>query len=772
MDDEQGTEPRADCCPSEKQQSRREFLKAAGTIAAAAAFSARPARLLSTTLGAKQTTTAQAAAASDPFSGTGAAGELLICPTNTSINVSVLPAADVQYYYEYGTTSGSYPNKTSTVNASSGSPSVAAISGLSPDTKYYYRLQYSTDSGSTWTARTEHSLRTARAAGETFAFTITSDGHNMNTSGTFSNILSEQPDFNVDLGDTFMLDSASTQSAANTACINQRASSLFGGPGVSVPMFVAPGNHEQEEGWHFTGNTSGATPQAPLAINARKSYFPAPIPGTPAGSFYSCNTDTAQTAIAGDHYRADYYAWTWGDALFVVIDPFQYTLHNSYGNVAGDGSSEDTKDQWDWTLGQQQYNWLKTTLENSNAKYKFLFSHNMVGGCSHSESGSNYPGYVRGGAECAAFFEWGGYSTGTNSYDFDTKRPGWGVPIEQLLIANHTSAYFHGHDHQFAYETRDGIVYQEVPPAGTMSAFAGCYTAGTHTDPAGSYNTVNVQNSSQSHLKLTVTPSQTTVNLMNASGSSIYSYTIAPYTSGTGPSVTIDQASGTSPQADPTASSPIHFTAVFSAAVTGFTASDVTLSGTAGATTAAVTDSGDHKTYDVAVSGMTKSGTVIASIAAGVAQDASSNPNLASSSTDNTVTYARTQSVALATGWNLVAGAAGTTFPSELWAWDGTEYESASTGAAWQGFWCEATSAQSVNMWTVPGPKTITLTAGWNLIGNCMSTAAALTLPSGTVAWVYDTTAEEFVSATSLRPGQGAFVEATATGQQVTLTPS
>jgi len=61
--------------------------------------------------------------------------------------------------------------------------------------------------------------------------------------------------------------------------------------------------------------------------------------------------------------------------------------------------------------------------------------------------------------------------------------------------------------------------------------------------------------------------------------------------------------------------SPINFTVVFSKDVTGFTGSDVTLSGTAGATTAVVTGSG--RTYNVAVSGMTQSGTVIASIRGG-----------------------------------------------------------------------------------------------------------------------------------------------------------
>ena len=100
------------------------------------------------------------------------------------------------------------------------------------------------------------------------------------------------------------------------------------------------------------------------------------------------------------------------------------------------------------------------------------------------------------------------------------------------------------------------------------------------------------------------------------------------------PSVTINQAGG---QADPTGASPILFTVVFSESVTGFETGDVTLSGTAGATTAAVSGSGT--TYTVSVSGMTVDGTVIADVLANVAVDASGNQNLASTSTDNTVTF-------------------------------------------------------------------------------------------------------------------------------------
>lgn len=99
--------------------------------------------------------------------------------------------------------------------------------------------------------------------------------------------------------------------------------------------------------------------------------------------------------------------------------------------------------------------------------------------------------------------------------------------------------------------------------------------------------------------------------------------------------VTINQAAG---QADPTGASPINFTVTFTEPMNGFATGDITLGGTAGATTATVT--GGPTTYNVAVSGMTANGTVTASIAAGVAASVNNaSPNEASTSTDNSVTY-------------------------------------------------------------------------------------------------------------------------------------
>lgn len=110
----------------------------------------------------------------------------------------------------------------------------------------------------------------------------------------------------------------------------------------------------------------------------------------------------------------------------------------------------------------------------------------------------------------------------------------------------------------------------------------------------------------------------------------------------TTPTVTVSQNAG---QADPTNASPINFTVVFSEPVNGFATGDVTLDGTAGATTATVTEAApmNGTTYNVAVSGMTGDGTVIASLAAGVASDAAGNGNAASTSTDNSVGYDATK---------------------------------------------------------------------------------------------------------------------------------
>lgn len=102
----------------------------------------------------------------------------------------------------------------------------------------------------------------------------------------------------------------------------------------------------------------------------------------------------------------------------------------------------------------------------------------------------------------------------------------------------------------------------------------------------------------------------------------------------TPPSVTINQAVG---QVDPATVPPVVFDVVFSEPVVGLDSGDITLSGTALPTTAAITGSGT--TYQVLVSGMSVAGTVSAVVNPGAAFDALNNASIGSTSTDATVTW-------------------------------------------------------------------------------------------------------------------------------------
>jgi hypothetical protein len=451
--------------------------------------------------------------------------ELLGKPTDSSITINIVPNSTIEYHYQYGTSSGVYTDQTPNATATGGQPHEVVISGLSPNTKYYYRMRYHApgDAMDDWITRAEHSFWTQRAQGSTFVFTVTADSHaqmNANHRQAMQNVKNDQPDFNIDLGDTFMTDGLTSQSRVNDAYLAYRNSQYMGAIGPSVPIFLVSGNHENEEGWNLDDTPFSI---ALGSIQARKAYYPTPI----NDGFYSGNEDTLAAideGTYGDEFRENYYAWEWGDALFIVLDVYQYTMNLPYAPTAGEGSDDSvTGNQWSWTLGPQQFNWFKQTLENSNAKYKFVFSHHVTGGITRSISGVG-AGYVRGGAEAAKYFEWGGYNA-DGSWGFDTQRPGWGgVPIHQLMVANGVSAYFHGHDHQFVYETRDGIVYQEMPSPSLSSGFGGIYTEGDYGD----YQTIAMLPNS-GHLRVTVAPEQATVEYVRSNQTGVsYTYTILP----------------------------------------------------------------------------------------------------------------------------------------------------------------------------------------------------------------------------------------------------
>lgn len=371
-------------------------------------------------------------------------------PTAQAITLSLLSYSKRDVMLSYSTKTGDFSKEIPLPMLVEGQPLHYAITGLQANTRYYYQLRSRIAGAKEFTASEAHSFMTARPVGAQFVFTIQADSHLDGPTEpelylrSLASALAAQPDFHIDLGDTFMTDKHNPYTAAAPMYLAQRY--YFGQIGHSAPVFLTLGNHDGET--LAKGDDSMA-----LWSNAmRKRYFPNPEPN----SFYTGNNMPYPKA----GLLQNYFAWQWGDAQFIVLDPFWNTTSRG--------------DNWTRSLGKAQYDWLTKTLENSKAKYKFVFIHHLAGG--ETREG-------RGGAEASKFFEWGGQSLDGQD-EFAAKRPGWAMPVHQLLVAHKVSAVFHGHDHLYVKQERDGIIYQEVPQPGhprasTRSAIEYGYLSGT-----------------------------------------------------------------------------------------------------------------------------------------------------------------------------------------------------------------------------------------------------------------------------------------------------
>jgi hypothetical protein len=403
-------------------------------------------------------------------------------PTSSSIAANLYALQDSQVSLAYRSIPGNGNDQIVSASLKAKAPQTLTLTGLSPDTEYSYNV---TVNGA---QEGEHSFHTQRTPGSAFTFTIDADPHggDPNFNGelyatTLINALKDKPDFHIDLGDTFMTEKARVQTYSQAESTFTDMRPYFGILAPDTPLFLVNGNHEGELGWLLRGKDGQL---ATWSAQLRQLYYPNPIPG----GFYSGASSADPTLGAS---RDGYYSWTWGDALFVVLDPFWYTTSKP--------QPSDLNNNWNWTLGKAQYDWLKSTLESSQAKYKFIFTHHLVGGGNTD---------ARGGIDAAPYFEWGGKNAdGTDG--FAEHRPGWGKPIHQLLVENHISAVFHGHDHVFVKQELDGIIYQEVPQPSTTQ-----YDKTSLATDYG-YRQGTVFGSS-GHLRVTVSPDRVVVAYIRA----------------------------------------------------------------------------------------------------------------------------------------------------------------------------------------------------------------------------------------------------------------
>jgi len=252
-------------------------------------------------------------------------------------------------------------------------------------------------------------------------------------------IRSEEPDIIINLGDTLGLETSVREREWGPEMpkknLNLGAQMLWErlrrvwSPITPWVMYdLALGNHDGEEGYD---------PARPFGINWRLKLFRMPneysfqyktkVPQPrfgPVGNF----------AISSLRGHEDYHLVKWGNDIDLII------LHAS-GYTPNYPLTIDK-----WTLGAKQKEWFKRTLCSSSSLWKFVFSHNVIGGWPTSlvERIKVRPGI---------FTYAGTYRRGPLFSEIDYERyhddPSMveQTYLTELCRRNGVRAWFYGHDH-------------------------------------------------------------------------------------------------------------------------------------------------------------------------------------------------------------------------------------------------------------------------------------------------------------------------------------
>ncbi|MBN2574571.1 MAG: metallophosphoesterase [Deltaproteobacteria bacterium] len=348
--------------------------------------------------------------------------------------------------------------------------------GLAPRARYEYEILLpGADAGSAVYAG---SAVTQRPTGAPFTFALITDSHigadltytNQGDPATLQAVSAEvaaaSPDFVIHLGDMVDFhqygfnDPPPDSSITRLAYLNYRT--LLGDTVGRVAHYPVIGNWEGENGCYTTDEIA-------WSMQMRWLYVPSPGP---------------TTYPEGGGPNEDYYAFTWGDALFVVLNVMSYTP-TAHLLSMNPGLPDD------WTLGQAQLDWLATTLANATSTWRFLFIHHPVGGKAGDDSNS---AYGRGGGQAAYVGEQ--------------------ATVHQLMLRHGARIFFYGHDHGFTDMTVDGIHYSLPGNAGAPWTFSQSETGYSQYWPVSGW------------AEVTVAPDKVDVRFIEMGGELLYEYSL------------------------------------------------------------------------------------------------------------------------------------------------------------------------------------------------------------------------------------------------------
>ena len=355
-------------------------------------------------------------------------------PTHASITMNLVAGdKDIICYAKYrmNDQSPAKPwHRTKDIHLDAFSAVDLQLTGLRPGTRYQYELYACLGDGKDFQKVIGETFITQKSDPAAFSFAVFSDAHitpfdkdrSEILTQTSASVLSRRPDFAFMLGDniqTFTSHGGPMTEPRFGPILYAQLRHGMGPLPSAVPVFKVLGNWEGENGWHPARERSWAR-------EARMAFIPNP---------------GAETYPEGGNEDEDYYAFTWGDVLFVALNVTGYTLsdHTMQSPV---GKPDD------WTLGDKQKAWLFETLSESKAKWKLLFIHHTVGGNAGDDVNSRYG---RGGGRAA--------KTGEQAL------------IHRWMQQFSVQALFYGHDHVFTDIPVDGIHYICVGSAGAPWKF-------------------------------------------------------------------------------------------------------------------------------------------------------------------------------------------------------------------------------------------------------------------------------------------------------------
>ncbi len=356
------------------------------------------------------------------------------------------------------------------------------VKDLSPATRYDYRILLKQGSDESFRQVAMGGFRTQRKGPSSYTAVLMTDPH----TGSFppgsspvlildrvvQNATRAKAEFVLDLGDNAAWPGSREfpqQNSAGALSAYARYRRQIGPLSMNSPHFAILGNWSGE---------SGKFPEKSIQTVAavRRTLLPGP---------------NHQTYPQGGSEGEDYYAFTWGDALYVMLNIQTYSIPSDPSRFPS--LMSDVNRIEEWTLGEKQMSWFETTLKNATERFRFVCMHHPGGGNAGDPLNT---GYGRGGARAA--------NTGEQTR------------IQSLMKKHKVQVFFYGHDHVFVDDVVDGIHYTLPGSCGAPWKFTKAETGYERFWP------------DSGHAQLDVTPEKATVTFINLEGKILHTFSVLP----------------------------------------------------------------------------------------------------------------------------------------------------------------------------------------------------------------------------------------------------